>query len=159
MARTVAVGDSAFTGGEFKVIPAGTKVEATVFSIDEVAVKTGANAGEPQLDITFKVQGGSWAGREIRYQKVPLYDGPAAWKLVTFAKAVGLPIDEKTGQIQLPDSWTTLLGKPLTLKLGVQKDNSGTDRNQVTGYAEAGNGDTGAPAATVDTPTWGGLNK
>jgi hypothetical protein len=157
MSRVVQVGEAAYEGsGEFKLIPAGEKLPATVFNIEEVPVASGDNAGKPQLNITFKVQGGEFNGREIRYQKIPLYDGAAAWKLVTFAKALGLPSDKDKG-ISLPDNIQELVGKPLMIKLSIQKDNKGIDRNQVSGFGPLD--DSAVSAAAPSAPSWSSLNQ
>jgi hypothetical protein len=157
MARVVQVGAAAYEGsGDFKLIPQGEKVLATVFTIEEVPVASGDNAGKPQLNIAFKVQGGEFNGREIRFQKIPLYDGAAAWKLVTFAKALGLDADEKKG-INLPDNIQELLGRSLMIKVSIQKDNKGIDRNQVSGFGPAEGTADGLSAPSA--PQWSSLNK
>jgi len=161
MGRVINVGDKAFEGGgDFKPIPHGTKVQATVFAIEEVAVKSGDNAGKPQLVVTFKVQapGEEYNGREIRYQNIPLYDGPGAWKLTTFAEAVGWKAGKGAG-VELPDNLQSVLGTPLTIKVN-EKAPDAQKRifNEVGGYAPAGVGGSAAPAATSAAPSWGGLN-
>jgi hypothetical protein len=155
MGRVINVGDEAYgKGGDFKPIPMGTKVQATVFAIDEVPVKSGPNAGKSQLDLTFKVQGGEFNGREIRYQKVPLYDGPGAWKLVTFAEAVGWPHKP----VSLPDNLQSVLGTVLTIKVNEKApDSQGRIFNEVGGYAKA-TGEAGSVNTDAAAPSWGALN-
>lgn len=154
MGRVINVGDDAYSkGGDFKPIPTGTKVQASVFAIEEVSVKSGPNKGKPQLDVTFKVQGGEYNGREIRYQKIPLYDGPAAWKLVTFAEAVGWP----SKPVTIPDNLQSVLGTVLTIKVQEDAPNAKNQVfNSVSGFAKAEDG------ATVNSdtaaPSWGALN-
>lgn len=156
MVRAINVGEAAYKGGDFKPIPHGTKVLATVFAIEEVEVKSGDNAGKSQLDITFKVQGGEYNGREIRYQKVPLYDGPGAWKLVTFAESVGWPTKP---QIVIPDNVASVLGTALMIKVN-EKAPDAQKRifNEVGGYAPASTADgADAVAETAAAPSWSAL--
>jgi Protein of unknown function (DUF669). len=159
MGRVINVGSESFKGGEIKPIPQGTKVQATVYAIEEVAVKTGDNAGKPQLDVTFKVQepGQPYNGREIRFQKIPLYDNNAAWKLVTFAEAVGWKAEDGKG-VSIPDNIQEVLGTQLTIKVNEKTpDAQGRVFNEVGGYAKA---DTtgGSVVASNATPSWGALN-
>ena len=155
MGRVINVSDEAYKGGDFKPIPHGTKVQATVYAIEEVAVKSGDNAGKPQLDLTFKVQGGEYNGREIRYQKIPLYDSPAAWKLVTFAEAVGWPHKP----VELPDNLQSVLGTQLTIRVNEDAPNQKNQVfNSVGGYAPADT-DGGPTAASNAAPSWSNLNK
>ena len=148
-------------GGTFEPIPHGTNVQATVFAIEEVAVKSGDNAGKPQLQVTFKVQepNEKYNGREIRYQNIPLYDSPGAWKLIAFADAVGWP--HKDGNVEIPDNLLSVQGSALTIKVNQKpKDAQGRIFNEVGGYAPAKTG-TGSASTASDTssqPSWGGLN-
>lgn len=160
MARVINVGDDAYgKNGDYKPIPTGTKALATVFAIEEVEVKSGPNAGKPQLDLTFKIQGGEFNGREIRYQKIPLYDGPGAWKLTTFAEAVGWKAGKGQG-VEIPDNLQEVLGKPLTIKIN-EKAPDAQKRvfNEVGGYAPASAAEA-AQGGASDTaaPSWGALN-
>lgn len=158
--RVVNVSPSANSNKEFKPIPNGTRVLASVYAIEEVAVKSGDNAGQPQLDITFKVQGGEYNGREIRYQKIPLYDGPGAWKLTTFAEALGWP--HENGSVSLPDDWNTVLGQTLTIKVN-EKAPDAQKRvfNEVGGYAPASAAPAEATGGSVGgtAPAWGNLGR
>lgn len=157
MGRVINVGDEN-RGGSFDPIPVGEKVTATVYAIEEVAVKSGDNAGKPQLDVTFKVQGGEYNGREIRYQKIPLYDGPGAWKLVTFAEALGWTTKPN---VELPDNIQSVLGQSLIVKVGQQTEQGPQKRvfNTAAGFAKVGSGaDPVASAATDAAPSWGALN-
>jgi Protein of unknown function (DUF669). len=158
MSRVINVGQEAYKGGDYTPIPTGTQLIATVYAIEEVPVKSGPNQGKPQLDVTFKVQGGQYNGREIRYQKIPLYDGPAAWKLVTFADAVGW--DTKPA-VQLPDNLQSVLGTSLMIKVREDEPNAKKQVfNSVTGYAKAnGSAATAAAASPTATPSWGSLTK
>lgn len=157
MGRTINVGTEAYGNGDFKPIPSGTKAVASVFAIEEVPVKTGDNAGQPQLDVTFKIQEGEFSGREIRYQKIPLYDGTTAWKLVTFAEAVGWKSDG--GEVEIPDNIQSVLGKLLTIKIKEDAPNSqGKVFNSVSGYAPASVGAASAASSNVGAPSWANLN-
>ena len=159
MGRVINVGSEAYKGGDIKPIPHGTKVQATVYAIEEVAVKSGDNAGKPQLDVTFKVQapGESYNGREIRFQKIPLYDSPAAWKLVTFAEAVGWKAENGKG-VTIPDNLQEVLGTQLTIKVNEDAPNQKKQVfNSVGGYAKADTTGGSVPAATA-APSWGALN-
>jgi hypothetical protein len=157
MGRVINVGEEAYKGGSFEPIPVGEKVVATVYAIEEVQVKSGNNAGKPQLDVTFKIQGGQYNGREIRFQKIPLYDGPAAWKLVTFAESVGWPTKPS---VTLPDNLQSVLGTPLVVKVGQQEDANKRIWNTVTGFAKLDDSSqVGEPVASQDAaPSWGALN-
>jgi hypothetical protein len=158
MGRVVNVGEDAAKGGTIKPIPSGTIVTASVYAIDEVAVKSGANQGKPQLDVTFKIQGGEWNGREIRYQKLPLYESGGAWKLVSFAEAVGWP--HKGGNVELPDNITSVLGKTLNIKLQEDAPNlRGQVFNSVSGYAPASDVQAAATPTADASPSWAALNK
>lgn len=163
MGRVINVtGDNAESKStDFQPIPAGTKVLATVYAVEETTVRSqeSANFGKPQLDITFKVQDDRWQGREIRYQKIPLYDGNAAWKLIAFADAVGWP--HEGGVVELPDDFNTVLGKPLVIKVDVEPANAKNQVfNRVTGYAPASSFKPDAAGSTgaSDAPSWGNLN-
>lgn len=155
MGRVVNVSDDAYKGGNFEPIPVGEKVTATVYSISEVPVKSGDNAGKSQLSVTFKIQGGEYNGREIRYENIPLYDGPSAWKLVTFAEAVGWPHKPVT----LPDNLQSVVGTPLVIKVGQRTDNQNRIWNTAAGFAKVGTGaDPAAVNAADAAPSWGALN-
>lgn len=155
MGRVINVGEDAYKGGSFEPIPVGEKVTATVYSIEEVAVKSGDNAGKSQLDVTFKIQGGEWNGREIRFQKIPLYDGNAAWKLVTFAEALGWTTKP---QVVLPDNLQSELGKSLVIKVGQQVDAQKRTWNTAAGFAKVGSGAEATISASDAVPAWGALN-
>lgn len=173
MGRVINVGSDNRGGGEFAPIPHGTKLQATVFAIEEVAVKSGDNAGKPQLVLTFKVQEDfEWTdakgikqnarGREIRYQNIPLYDSPGAWKLVTFADAVGWGRDAD-GNPNVPDTAdiASVLGTSLTIKVN-EKAPDAQKRvfNEVGGYASAADGVAATNGQSApEAPSWGGLNR
>lgn len=157
MGRVINVGDKATEGKNFQAIPEGTRVVATVYAIDEVPVKSGPDAGKSQLDLTFKVQGGQYNGYEIRFQKIPLYENGASWKLVAFADALGWEREGKN--VVLPDNLQSALGQPLTIKVSEAKpDAQGRIFNNVSGYAAASVGEADAAAASDDAaPSWGNL--
>lgn len=147
------------SSGDFKPIPHGTKVIATVFRIEEVAVKGGQNAGKPQLEVDWKVQGGDHNGREIRFDYIPLYDGKSAWKLDTFAEAVGWNKDAN-GNVELPDNLQSTLGTPAEIRV-TEKTPDAQNRifNGVGGYAKAsGSAANEAASSSSATPSWSSLN-
>ena len=159
--RVVNVSPSANQNREFKPIPHGTKLRAAVFAIEEVPVKSGDNAGQPQLNITFKItEAGEFNGREIRYSYIPLYDGPGAWKLTAFAEALGWKIEG--GDVELPDNFQTVLGSELIVKVN-EKAPDAQKRifNEVGGYAPLSS-QPGAAASTAGAnaaPSWGALGR
>ncbi len=166
MGRVINVGEAAYSGSDFAPIPHGSKLRATVFAIEEVKVKSGENAGKDQLDLTFKIQqdfpytdenGKSYnaKGREIRFQKIPLYDSKAAWKLVSFAEAVGWPTKPS---VELPDNLQSVLGSELIIKINEDAPNAKNQiYNSVGGYAKA-DGVTSTVSAEAAAPSWGALN-
>lgn len=160
MGRVINVGDDAYGKGDFKPIPSGTKLNVTVFAIEETTVRSqsSANFGQPQLDVTFKVQDGEYAGREIRYQKIPLYDGPSAWKLTTFAEAVGWKAGKGSG-VELPDNVADVLGTALVIKVQEDAPNGkGQVFNSVNGFAPAGVGGSTEAQSSASVPSWSSLN-
>jgi hypothetical protein len=162
MARVVQVGEGAF-GGDYEPIPVGAKLKVAVYEIDVVPVKSGENAGKDQIDYTAKVtEEGEFKGREIRYNKLPLYDGKGAWALVAFAEAVGWKTEKGKG-VAVPDDVTDVLGTEFIAKIGQQasqKVNPETGEpyinNRITGYAKlkAGGGGSTPPA---EKKGWGDL--
>lgn len=162
MVRSVSVGDGAYGGGEFQNIPEGTRLKLSVYAVEESTVQSeGENKGKSQLIFTFKVQDGQYAGREIRYQRIPLYDGTTAWRLVTFAKAIGL---ETKPTVQLPDNNNELLGKTFIGQIGIGRPNSqGKQYNEVSRFfSESDESAGGSPAASSTTtqttkPSWSNL--
>lgn len=169
MARIIGVGDEAFSGGEFAPIPAGTKLRVSVFDVKETV--TGENSktpGQPQFVFTAKVQDEfEWVdpergpqrakGREIRYNYIPLFKGAGnAWALVSFAEAVGWKTDSKTGNVEVPDNLSDVLGVEFIAKIGAQAGQDGKVYNRVTGYAKLGGKTSGS--ATAEAPakkSWG----
>jgi len=133
MVRVINVGAEALERGEFKLIPTGTKLRVALYEIEEGV--TGPNAkypGEPQITYTAKVtEEGEFKGREIRYNRVPLHNkGNDAFKLATFADALGWPIDDETGDISVPDNLNESLGTEFVARIGQQKSNK---INEATG--------------------------
>lgn len=126
MARVVNVGAEAVKGGDFKLIPTGTKIKVALYEVEETV--TGPNAkvgpGKPQLVYTAKVtEEGEFKGRELRYNYVPLHgEGNDGWKLATFADAIGLPVSEE-GEIELPDEgeFVKYLGTEFVARVGQSK--------------------------------------
>jgi len=164
MGRTINVGQDAFAGGDFKPIPTGTKLQASVYAIEETTVRseTSPNYGKPQLDVTFKItEPGEFNGREIRYQKIPLYDGTGAWKLVSFAEAVGWKAGAGEG-VELPDNLQSVLGKGLIIKVNEDAPNAKNQVfNSVGGFAPLGSASSSPAAASspgAGAPSWAGLN-
>lgn len=122
MVRVINVGAENVGKGEFKLIPTGTKLRVAVYEIEEG--KTGPNSkypGEPQINYTAKVtEDGEFKGREIRYNRVPLHGkGGDAWKLATFADAVGWETDDD-GNVMVPDNVTDALGTEFIARIGQQ---------------------------------------
>ena len=153
MGRVIPVGDAAF-GDSFEAIPVGTKLKVAVFDISETAVKSGENAGKPQLVVNFKVtEEGPYLGREIRYNNLPLYDGKGAWALVAFAEAVGWATSKETG-VDVPDNVSDVLGTELIIKVGIRSDQQGNVYNRSAGYHKAGTGTT-KPVVKDAAKTWG----
>lgn len=149
----------------YEPIPTGTKLEVSVFDISKVQVKTGENAGKDQLDVTVKVtEEGQYFGREIRYNKLPLYAGKSAWALTAFAEAVGWPTSkDEQGHtlIDMPDNLQDVLGTKFIAKIGQTASNKNNPEtgepyinNRLTGYGKLGSG--GAKPAAAK-PTWGSV--
>lgn len=149
----------------FTPIPVGTKLKVSVFDISRVPVKNGPNAGKDQLDVTVKVtEEGEYFGREIRYNKLPLYAGKGAWALTAFAEAVGWETSkdaEGHTLVDVPDNLQEVLGTEFIGKIGQNtsnKENPETGQkyinNQLSGYAKLGTG--GAKPAAAK-PTWGSV--
>lgn len=161
MARVVQVGDGAF-GGNFEPIPVGTKLKVAVYEIEVVKVKSGDNAGKDQIDLTVKVtEDGEYKGREIKYNKLPLYDSKGAWALVAFAEAVGWKTEKGQG-VAVPDDVSDALGTEFIAKIGQQasqKIDPNTNQpymnNRVTGYAKLKAGGGSTPPA--EKKGWGDL--
>lgn len=164
MARVINVGKEAVTANEFELIPTGTKIQVSIFEIDETV--TGPNSkhpGEPQFVYTAKVvEEGQFKGRQIKFNYVPLHNkGKDAFKLATFADAVGWAVDKETGAIEVPDNLNDVLGTQITARIGQQasqKINPATDKpyvnNTIASVAPAKSA-TGAPAAPAQTVSWG----
>ena len=163
MARTVAVGNDNLGGGVFDPAPVGTKVKATIHEIEEVLIKSGENAGKPQLVVSVKIQEDfkflgkdgkpqMLKGREVRYNNVPIYEGAKnKWVLGSFAQAVGWTIDED-GNVEIPETSELYLtqGKEVVVKLGIRTNqNDGNQYNTVAGWM--------VPSAkTTPSPVGGG---
>lgn len=154
MGRVIQVGEEAFKG-DFELIPNGTKLRMSVYDIDVVPVKSGANAGKEQIDLTVKVtEEGPYRGREIRYNKLPLYDSKGAWSLVAFAEAVGWKTEKGQG-VEVPDNVREVLGTEFIGKVGVgQPDQQGRVFNRVNGYQALKGGSTPAPAEEKAAKSW-----
>ena len=150
MARAVSVGN--VSSGNFDPAPAGTKVKAVVFEIEESVVKSNAkgNQGKPQAVVTVKItEDFLFAGsdgkqqnlknREIRFNNVPLYDGDNMWQLSTFGEAVGWGVNED-GAVLVPDEGDLAVetqGKELVVQLGVRTANDGKVYNTVSRWLPA----------------------
>lgn len=122
MVRVINVGAENVNRGT-NLIPTGTKVRVSVYEIEEG--KTGPNAkypNEPQIVYTAKVtEEGPYKGWEIRYNRVPLHNkGNDAFKLATFADAVGWDVDDE-GNVSVPDNVTDALGTEFIARIGQSK--------------------------------------
>lgn len=166
MARTVNVGADAL-GGSFEPAPAGTKVNAVVFEIEESTVKSteSENHGKPQGVVTVKIlddfrftgsdgKQQNLKNREVRYNNVPFYAGTNAWQLAAFAEAVGWPVDEN-GEIQIPEQHElaqATQGKELVVQLGIRTSQDGSKKYQtVSRWLPAGS----KTSAGADAPAGG----
>ena len=145
MARVVNVGTDALGSGSFDPAPAGTKVKAVIFEVEETTVKSQSspNYGQPQIVVTakitsdFKFQGADGTtqnlkGREVRYNNVPLYAGKAPWQLAQFAEAVGWGVDDD-GNIQIPDEGEVAVntqGREVVVTLGIRTSQDGSKKFQ-----------------------------
>lgn len=142
MVRVINVGAENVGKSEFKLIPTGTKLRVSVYEIEEG--KTGPNSkypGEAQLTYTAKVtEDGEFKGRELRYNRVPLHGkGNDAWKLATFADAVGWDVDDE-GNVSIPDNVTDVLGTEFLARIGQEKSQK---INEATGEPYVNNKVTG----------------
>ena len=166
MARTVNVGSEAVSNGVFEPAPAGTKVRAAVFEVEETTVKTqtSENFGKDQLVVTVKIlddfifQGSdgkpqNLRGREVRYNNVPLYAGKSGWQLAAFGEAVGWPVDAD-GNVVIPDEGqvaSATQGREIVVQLGIRTQQSnGKQFNTVSRWLPA-NSKTSASGATAAT--------
>ena len=161
MVRVINVGAENIGRGEYKLIPTGTKLRVSVYEIEESL--TGPNAkypGEPQIVYTAKVtEEGEFKGREIRYNRVPLHSkGNDAFKLSTFADAVGWAVDEEEGAISVPDNLNEVLGTEFLARIGQQPS---TKINEETGKPYINNTVTGTlplgkarPKAAEEAVKW-----
>lgn len=134
MSRVIQVGTEDFGNTEFKNIPVGTKLRASVFDIEETTSKE----GKPQFVWTAKVtEDGEFKGREIRYNYVPLHDGATnKWVLVSFAEAVGWPTSPDKG-VEVPDNLRDVLGTEILITVGERTNNqTGVVYNRVTRTAK-----------------------
>lgn len=156
MGRTIQVNPENF-GSSNDPIPLGERLKVSVYDIDEAVVKSGDNAGKPQLVLTVKVtEPGPYQGREIRYNNIPLYAARNAWTLVAFADAVGLKTDRDSGNVELPDNIGDLRGKEFIAKMGHRTGNDGNIYNTVAGYAKIKSGGTETQTPTT-TKKWSEL--
>ena len=154
MARTVNVGSEAVGNGLFEPAPAGTKVSAVVFEVEETTVKSkdSDNFGKEQLVVTVKITGDfqfkgsdgkpqNLKGREVRYNNVPLYAGKGGWQLAAFGQAVGWPVDDD-GNVVIPDEGQVAQatqGKEIVVQLGIRTNQSdGKQYNTVSRWLPAG---------------------
>lgn len=177
MARTVNVGVDALSSGSFAPAPAGTKVKATIFDIEETTVKgEGENQGKPQAVVTVKIVDDfrfdavidgktvpqNLKGREVRYNNVPFYAGKGGWNLAAFAAAVGWDVDPE-GNVIIPDEGDlgpNTLGREVVVQLGIRTaQNDPTKKYQTvarwlpaSSKTSAGAGGSGAPAGGSPSP-------
>lgn len=147
---------------KFEPIPDKTVVEASIYEIS--LTKTGPNSknpDQPQLEIKFKVtEEGKYQGREIAYQRFPLYLNGAAWKTAQLFKAAGVPVTEN-GDVDFdPENPESIQGKIVRIKVGVTKPNDqGNVFNEVRQLSslkdEAPATKSSSPAATVTSNPFG----
>jgi hypothetical protein len=144
---SIKVGKEAFGNS---LIPVGLKLRMSVFDFEVGQVGSGPHQGEDRLQVTAKVtEDGEYKGKEIRYNNIPLYsDSKTDWVLAAFADAMGWKVDKDNGEIDLPDSFQSILGTEFVGKVG-QRTNAqnGNVYNQVNGYAPLGKGGGGGQPA------------
>jgi len=131
---TIKVGKEAFGNS---LIPTGLKLKMSVFDFDVQEVQSGDHQGDPRLQVTAKVtEDGEYKGKEIRYNNIPLYsDKKTDWVLGSFAEAMGWAVDKESGDIDVPDSFQSILGTEFIGKVGQRTNQSGSTYNTVNGYA------------------------
>lgn len=141
--------------GSYEPLPKGT-YPTTIYSAEQVEVKSGENAGKPQLKVQLRVSSGQYENRRL-FTYIPLYTGKAFWKTQAFFTALGY--DLKAGNFQVPEI-QDLLGRPVGAKVTVVANTqTGDDENNVGGFTAATNGDVDAVlksmgATPVDGSVW-----
>lgn len=127
--------------GSYEALPKGT-YSTTIFSAELTEVKSGDNAGKPQLKVQLKVADGEEYANRRLFTYVPLYTGKAFWKTQAFFTALGY--DMKAGNFQVPEI-NELLGKSIGAKVTVVPNSmSGEDENNVGGFTSATSGNVDA---------------
>lgn len=117
----------------YEPLPKGTYA-TTIYSAELTEVKSGDNAGKPQLKVQLRVSEGQYENRRL-FTYVPLYTGKAFWKTQAFFTALGY--DLKAGNFQVP-AVQDLLGQPIGAKVTiVSNSQSGDDENNVGGFTAA----------------------
>ncbi len=121
-------------------LPKGT-YPTTIYAAEQVEVKSGENAGKPQLKVQLRVSEGQYENARL-FTYVPLYTGKAFWKTQAFFTALGY--DLKAGNFQVPEI-KDLLGRPIGAKVTVVSNSqTGDDENNVGGFTASTNGDVDA---------------
>lgn len=140
--------------GQYDALPKGT-YSTTIYSAELTEVKSGENAGKPQLKVQLKVADGEEYANRRLFTYIPLYTGKAFWKTQAFFSALGY--DMKAGNFQVP-SVEELLGKPVGAKVTVVANSmSGDDENNVGGFTAATTGNIDAVLKSMGaTPTSSG---
>ena len=145
MARKINVGGqeiSTDTGGSFAPLPAG-RYEATIFSVKEGEYKSEKNRGLPNLNVQYRISEGQKGANRRIFDLVPLSpnwkNGKDAFRFWQFGAAVNGTTEKafrekakeaaakKTGSVTLPDD-ADLLGKAVTLVLGIEDDDYNFDK-------------------------------
>ena len=145
MARKIGVGGqeiSTDTGGSFAPLPAG-RYEATIFSVKEGEYKSEKNRGLPNLNVQYRISEGQKGANRRLFDLVPLSpnwkNGKDAFRFWQFGAAVNGTTEKafrekakeaaakKTGSVTLPDD-ADLLGKAVTLVLGIEDDDYNFDK-------------------------------
>jgi hypothetical protein len=116
---------------DYSPIPAGN-YPATIFNVVSETVKSGENAGKPRFNIQFRISEGTAENRRV-FSYIPLYVAKDFWKTQSFFSSIG--IDIKSGDFVVPEV-NELLGKALTVRVKIGKDQNGADRNEVAGFDE-----------------------
>jgi hypothetical protein len=137
--------------GQYDALPKGT-YSTTIYSAELVEVKSGENAGKPQLKLQLKVSDGEEFANRRLFTYVPLYTGKAFWKTQAFFTALGY--DMKAGNFQVP-AIEELLGQSVGAKVTVVANSvSGDDENNVGGFTAATTGNIDAVLKSMGaTPT------
>lgn len=131
------------TGGSFAPLPAG-RYEATIFSLKEGEYKSEKNKGLPNLNVQYRISEGQKGANRRIFDLVPMdakwKDGKDAFRFHQFCAAVTgrtekawrelwneSAEDKKKPKPSIPDD-AELLGKAVTLVLGIEDDDYNFDK-------------------------------